>query len=367
MSNEVLGRHWDDLKQIPGVLNAAVASKFKAGADTGVEAIVLYVEKKKPCTELPGEHCIPIEIEGIPTDVIEISPQTWTAGKTEISQRDPEEQLRMLGASKPIPPSVKPMITKSTFSAVSDLSAKWANPERRNQGSCGSCVGNGSINCVEGKYRIQANLPGDILRLSVDNAFFCSGGSCSGGQDVSVQLDWLKANYVCTETCQPTKNVDIACNQGRCATPWINAKKLSAWNIIADTEQMKALLDGEPLVVVMAVHQSFFNYQSGIYKSLGPQDPVVGYHCICNWGHNEPEGYWGPVENSWGDSWGEKGFFRITFGDSEIDQQMWQVVVDLNPIPAPAPTPTPQPAGNCILDLFRKVKMERVQSKVVKS
>jgi hypothetical protein len=48
------------------------------------------------------------------------------------------------------------------------------------------------------------------------------------------------------------------------------------------------------------------------------------------------------LRNSWDVKWGEAGYCNIAFGESEIDGQMYQVVVDLTPIP-PGPTPNPTP------------------------
>lgn len=340
MSMEVLTRHWEELSKKANYLNIALGTKFKDGKDTGVPAIVIYVSKKVDKAALAAEHIIPKEIEGIVTDVVEMAPTTWKAGKTVISQLHPEEQRRLLGYNgKPaMTQNSKATSTEITFSPVSDL-RKWASSVR-NQGNCGSCVGNGSIGVIEGKYRVQVNNPVDPIKLSTDDAFFCSGGSCEFGSEVPTILNYLLKNSVCSEACQPSKNKDITCGTGRCTQWWVDAKKLKNWAAITDIPTMKALLDNEPLIVVMAVPQSFFNYVSGIYKRLGPQDPIVGYHCIGNFGHNELELYWGPVQNSW-DGWGEDGYFRIAFGECEIDTQMWQVEVDLNPIPAPPPPPPP--------------------------
>ena len=93
MSKEVLNRHWQEILAKDNVLNVALANKFKGGKDTGIQAIVVYVKKKVPAAELAAEHLIPPDIEGVPTDVVELAPTTWQAGKTSISQLHPEEQL----------------------------------------------------------------------------------------------------------------------------------------------------------------------------------------------------------------------------------------------------------------------------------
>lgn len=341
MSKEVLNRHWQQLLAREGVLNVALGDEIVKGAATGKTAIRVYVAKKKTPAELTPEQRLPEEIEGVPVDVQELAPTTWTVGKTDISQLHPEEQLHKLGAFKPAVPPKNPKMIPPMYSQLSNLT-KYASPVR-NQRNCGNCVGNGGVETIEAEYRVLINSPGNPIMLSVDDAFNCSGGTCAGGQDVNKFLDYCVANYICTEACQPTKNQDIPCGQGQCTTPWAGSLKLKSYTVITDLNQMKLTLDTHPLIVVMAVHQSFFNYQSGKYQSLGVGDPIVGYHCVANFGHDEVNQQWGPIENSWDVIWGEKGFFYIAFGDSEIDQQMWQIEVDLTPEPVPNPNPNPNP------------------------
>lgn len=72
------------------------------------------------------------------------------------------------------------------------------------------------------------------------------------------------------------------------------------------------------------VYEDFMNYQSGIYShTTGNQ---LGGHAvkIVGWGLEKSSGtsYW-IVANSWGTSWGMKGFFNIKQGDSGIDSSVF--------------------------------------------
>jgi len=64
------------------------------------------------------------------------------------------------------------------------------------------------------------------------------------------------------------------------------------------------------------------NYKSGIYEHVrGPQE---GGHAvkIVGWGVEGDKKYW-ICANSWNETWGEKGYFRILEGDCGIDANVW--------------------------------------------
>jgi hypothetical protein len=61
----------DELLSRPGVVGVDINEKVSDGKPTGELAIVVYVEKKKPKSQLSAAEAIPAKIDGIPTDVKE--------------------------------------------------------------------------------------------------------------------------------------------------------------------------------------------------------------------------------------------------------------------------------------------------------
>jgi hypothetical protein len=61
----------DELLSRPGVTGVDINEKITDGNPTGELAIVVYVEKKKPKSQLSAGEAIPAKIDGIPTDVKE--------------------------------------------------------------------------------------------------------------------------------------------------------------------------------------------------------------------------------------------------------------------------------------------------------
>jgi len=78
------------------------------------------------------------------------------------------------------------------------------------------------------------------------------------------------------------------------------------------------IMAGGPVETAFTVYSDFENYAGGIYHHTSQTS--VGGHAvrIVGWGAENGVNYW-KVANSWNPYWGEKGYFRIKFGDSGID------------------------------------------------
>jgi hypothetical protein len=70
---KILERHKDEIKKYE-IQGTGVGFKTKNGEITNKLAIIIYVKKKKNIDELNKEKTsmIPKEIEGIPTDIVEV-------------------------------------------------------------------------------------------------------------------------------------------------------------------------------------------------------------------------------------------------------------------------------------------------------
>ena len=63
----------DALIAQPGVVAVDIGHKVSKGVSTGELSIVVYVDRKKPKSALPKDQVIPVEIDGIKTDVKELT------------------------------------------------------------------------------------------------------------------------------------------------------------------------------------------------------------------------------------------------------------------------------------------------------
>merc|ERR550532_1205731 len=113
----------------------------------------------------------------------------------------------------------------------------------------------------------------------------------------------------------------------------------------SDKDIQAAVMTVGAVEVGFTVMEDFMNYKNGIYKySKGL--PLGGHAVkIVGWGKHFSQFYW-IVQNSWGPSWGEEGYFRIvnwrTDKDSAIAIGGGFACVH-GPTPSP-PTPPPTPS-----------------------
>jgi hypothetical protein len=78
-------------------------------------------------------------------------------------------------------------------------------------------------------------------------------------------------------------------------------------------EMMAALQDG-PIVAGFPGGSEFQYYTGGIYKPTGTP---IGGHGVAVFGYDADQQYW-ICKNSWGEEWGENGWFRYHWGDGPL-------------------------------------------------
>ena len=73
-----------------------------------------------------------------------------------------------------------------------------------------------------------------------------------------------------------------------------------------------------PIEVAFSVYEDFMTYKSGIYQHV--EGGYLGGHAVklVGWGVEDGVEYW-KVANSWNETWGEDGFFRIILGKNECE------------------------------------------------
>ena len=76
----------------------------------------------------------------------------------------------------------------------------------------------------------------------------------------------------------------------------------------------QALIDYGPLTICIHVWEDLQQYRGGVFKHTWGDR--VGGHLVALVGYNDNQGCW-IIKNSWGDDWGEDGWFRVSY-DTDI-------------------------------------------------
>lgn len=223
-----------------------------------------------------------------------------------------------------------PPVTEDVIALESGITAPAAFDHRsvngvnfttpvRDQGGCGSCVAFGVVAVMETTYRRQVNNPNLNLDLSEAHLFYCHGGesgrTCANGWFPDAALDKARDKGVTFESYYPYTGSQQACQVG---SGWQNALGRVSGRTKLDTRlKMKEWISTRGSITgCFIVYQDFFSYRSGVYRHVSGSS--AGGHCVEIVGYSDAQGCW-ICKNSWGTNWGEAGFFRIAYGQCQIE------------------------------------------------
>ncbi len=181
----------------------------------------------------------------------------------------------------------------------------------KDQGGCGSCVAFATIATLESMLLIERDVDLDLAEAEL---FFCGGASCGGWWPDSA-VNYLRNRGVSHEACFPYEPWDMPCRT--CCRRNEEAIKITASTVLFNAWQRKDYLAWiGPTMCVFAVYADFYAYGGGVYSHVS--GGFEGLHCVEVIGYDDCEGCW-ICKNSWGTFWGDGGFFKIAYGQCEID------------------------------------------------
>ncbi len=276
----------------------------------------------------------------------------WRAGFTSLSTLPPEERRMRLGGYVPLEEDLDKYVAVAKRAKLPS-SMDWRSKSGKNymttikdQASCGSCWAFSAVGTMEATYNVEKGLYALetysgrrvtyslILKypdfseqdlLSCSDAGTCVGGSSSGA------VQYIKNYGVVSETCFLYTAQDDPCN--RCPNWSKLLSTISGWGWVTqstvDEEAIKNALQDSPLSGWMQVYSDFYHYKSGVYE-LTPAGEYEGGHLVVLVGYDEKEDCW-ICKNSWGEAWGNKGYFKIKMGECGIGKwvlKLWGVKIN---------------------------------------
>lgn len=225
-----------------------------------------------------------------------------------------EEYRKMLGYKRPFDYEQverEEVVLDGPVANEVDWEAKGAVNKVVNQGNCGSCWAFGTIGAVEGAHFVGT---GSLEKFSEQQLVDCCHDSCygcSGGfQDKAI--DYLKTHKLCTEKEYDYKGRDGTCQEStKCKGDSIEVSKRT--KVAKNDKSLVSALNIVPVsVTVDAGSYAFQSYSSGVLDSSSCGTQLN--HAVLGTGYGDN---YIRIKNSWGTSWGDKGYIKIKRTDSK--------------------------------------------------
>ena len=247
----------------------------------------------------------------------------WVAKENALSHLSRAELTRMMGSNE----QPEGMLDFEGVQKGAPTSLDWRAKDGinwlgavLNQGNCGSCVAFATVGTLEAQVTISAGLPWLRPSFSPQQLFGCGGGGCESGWTPSSAASFLQRRGIVDAACSPytsgSTGEDVSCGTNTCADANARTYKITSSTRVGgyggSVDAVKAALAKGPMVTTMTVYSDFITYAGGIYRSVGGE--ALGGHAISLVGYDDASRTW-IIRNSWGPSWGEGGFARISWDD----------------------------------------------------
>jgi cathepsin X len=197
---------------------------------------------------------------------------------------------------------------------------------------CGSCWAHAALSSMADRIKILRDSKGLDINLSVQAILNCAvntAGTCHGG-DAKALYEWATSNvipydtclqYIATdESCEPI-NICRTCDSFdvECApvTAYPNAT-ISEFGSVKGEFNMMAEIYARGPIPCDIDSGPLHEYLGGILDCPEPSDATNHVISIIGWGETDSGlPYW-IGRNSWGEYWGEQGWFRIVRGENQL-------------------------------------------------
>ena len=234
----------------------------------------------------------------------------------------PDHRDKMYGAVRKVPAVLPPSVDlRPTCSPVED------------QGELGSCTANalvGALEFLEDKDKVPYE---DLSRLFIyynERVIEHTVKSDSGAQ-IRDGIKSLASKGVCSEKCWPYDISKFTVKPSHPCFGEASKHKITSYFRIRTIDEMRTCLaEGYPFAFGFSVYESFESQevaQTGIVPMPQPNEQQIGGHAVVAVGYDDSTKRF-IVRNSWGDTWGMKGYFSLPYdylANNNLAEDFWTI------------------------------------------
>lgn len=215
-------------------------------------------------------------------------------------------------------------------------------PPVYDQGKLGSCTANaigGAFQYELIKQKAQSFMPSRLFIYYNERVIENTVNNDNGAM-IRDGIKTVNKQGVCPEEMWPYNISEFAQKpQSGCYKEALKHQVLSYHRVLRDINQMKGCLsEGSPFVFGFSVYESFESpqvAQTGIVNLPLKTEALLGGHAVAAVGYDDDQKRF-IVRNSWGDKWGQKGYFTMPFEyllNEKLSSDFWMILmVESNPV-----------------------------------
>lgn len=202
--------------------------------------------------------------------------------------------------------------------APAEADLRPSMPPVYDQGQLGSCTGNAIAAAMEYE-RDRQGLPDFVpsrLFIYYNERALEGTVSSDSGAVIRDGIKTVNSDGVCQETLWPYDlGMFTVKPPKRCYVAALTDKAMQYESIQTLGDLKDAISSALPVVFGFTVYESFESQavaHTGVMPMPKPGESTVGGHAVLAVGYSDPKGHL-IVRNSWGDSWGDHGYFYMPY------------------------------------------------------
>lgn len=215
---------------------------------------------------------------------------------------------------------------------------------------CGSCWAHGAMSALADRIKIARKGRGDDINLAIQFILNCGtsvAGSCHGGDHGAAYQFVHENGFIPYDTCLTYEACSAESSEGTCKKGnWecsaVNTCRtcstfsdsggfcagisvfpnatVSEFGKVVGVQKMKSEIFARGPLACGVNANELSNYEGGIVDLPHKSRDIDHIVSIVGWGVEKGVEYW-IVRNSWGQYWGEMGYYRIKTGEDQLGME----------------------------------------------